>query len=80
MLVNTFHHQAVDRLGVGLRSVAWAQDGIIEAIEGEDGPFALGVQWHAETLIEEAEQLALFELLVHAARLCARRDPDAHAL
>ena len=80
VLVNTFHHQAVDRLGVGLRSVAWAQDGIIEAIEGEDGPFALGVQWHAETLIEEAEQLALFELLVHAARLCARRDPDAHAL
>ncbi len=78
--VNTFHHQAVERLGVGLRAVAWAQDGIIEAIEGDSGPFALGVQWHAETLVEEAEQLALFELLVEAARRSPRRDPDAHAL
>ncbi|HEY4895984.1 MAG TPA: gamma-glutamyl-gamma-aminobutyrate hydrolase family protein [Solirubrobacteraceae bacterium] len=78
--VNTFHHQAVERLGEGLRPVAWAPDGIIEAIEGEDGPFALGVQWHAETLIGEAEQLALFALLVDAARRCVRRDPDAHAL
>jgi putative glutamine amidotransferase len=69
--VNSFHHQAIDRLGIGLRPVAWAQDGVIEAVEGEqdDGRFVLGVQWHAETLVEEAEQLALFERLVRAAEL-----------
>jgi len=70
--VNSFHHQAIDRLGVGLRPVAWAQDGVIEAVEtveGQEGHFVLGVQWHAETLIDEAEQLALFERLVQAAAL-----------
>jgi len=52
--------------------VAWAQDGVIEAVEtveGQEGHFVLGVQWHAETLIDEAEQLALFERLVQAAAL-----------
>jgi len=72
--VNSFHHQAIDRLGLGLRPVAWAQDGMIEAIEtdeGRDGHFVLGVQWHAETLVEKTEQLALFERLVVAAELAA---------
>jgi putative glutamine amidotransferase len=60
--VNTFHHQAADRLGAGLRAVAHAPDGTIEAIEGAG--FVVGVQWHAETL---AAQLPLFEALVAAA-------------
>jgi putative glutamine amidotransferase len=75
--VNSFHHQAIDRLGLGLRPVAWAQDGMIEAIEtdeGRDGHFVLGVQWHAETLVEKTEQLALFERLVAAAELAAAAD------
>jgi putative glutamine amidotransferase len=74
--VNSFHHQAIDRLGLGLRPVAWAQDGVIEAIEtdeGQDGHFVLGVQWHAETLIEKTEQLALFERLVAAAELAVQQ-------
>jgi len=76
--VNSFHHQAIDRLGLGLRSVAWAQDGVIEAVEGlDDGHFVLGVQWHAETLTAEAEQLALFERLVAAAELASRKSADA---
>jgi putative glutamine amidotransferase len=72
--VNSFHHQAIDRLGIGLRPVAWAKDGVIEAVEGEqaDGRLVLGVQWHAETLVGEAEQLALFERLVQAAMLGAQ--------
>ena len=46
--VNSFHHQAVDRLGVGLEAVAFAsEDGVIEAIE-LNGAEALGVQWHPE--------------------------------
>lgn len=60
--VNSFHHQAVDQVGAGLRVVATAPDGTIEAIEG-DG-FVVGVQWHAETM---AAHLPLFEALVTAA-------------
>jgi putative glutamine amidotransferase len=76
--VNSFHHQAIDRLGLGLRPVAWARDGVIEAVEGtDDGHLVLGVQWHAETLIEAAEQLALFERLVVAAELTARGSSGA---
>ena len=74
--VNSFHHQAVDRLGVDLRAIAWAKDGVIEAIEDDRGRLILGVQWHAETLVDEADQLALFELLVDAASSAAQRDPD----
>ena len=48
--VNSFHHQAVDRLGAGLRAVAWAPDGTVEGIEDESERFVIGVQWHAETL------------------------------
>ena len=59
--VNSFHHQAVDRLGRGLRIAACAADGTIEAIEGEG--FVLGVQWHAEALADSR----LFGALVTAA-------------
>ncbi len=45
---------------------------MIEAIEEPDGRFVLGVQWHAETLVADAEQLALFERLVEATRHPAR--------
>ena len=67
--VNSFHHQAVERLGEGLRAVAWAPDGTVEGIEGDDGRFVLGVQWHAETLDEvERPQARLFAALAEAAR------------
>jgi putative glutamine amidotransferase len=62
LAVNSFHHQAVDRLGTGLRVVARAEDGTVEGIEGAG--FVIGVQWHAETL---AQHLCLFEALVAAA-------------
>jgi putative glutamine amidotransferase len=62
LAVNSFHHQAVDVLGDGLRVVARATDGTIEAIEGEG--FVVGVQWHAETLMAH---MPLFEALVSAA-------------
>ena len=65
--VNSFHHQAVDRLGDGLVATAWAPDGTVEAIEDPRHPFLLGVQWHAETLIDDAAQRALFRALVEAA-------------
>ena len=65
--VNSFHHQALDKLGGGVRAVAWADDDIIEAIELEGPEFAIGVQWHAEGLIDEKRQHALFAKFVAAA-------------
>ena len=64
--VNSFHHQAVDCLGTGLRACAWAPDGTIEAVEDWDQPFVLAVQWHAETLRVPGQQ-GLFEELVSVA-------------
>jgi putative glutamine amidotransferase len=47
--------------------VAWAPDGVIEAIEIEGAPHVVSVQWHPEMLVEHAEHLALFEWLTHSA-------------
>jgi putative glutamine amidotransferase len=71
--VNSRHHQAADREypGRGLRPVALSPDGLLEASEDMDGRFLLGVQWHAENLIDRPEHLALFRALVGAA--AARR-------
>jgi putative glutamine amidotransferase len=65
--VNSYHHQAAHTLGQGLRPVAYAPDGVVEGIELPDRDFVLGVQWHAEALVERPEQLALFQAFVHAA-------------
>jgi putative glutamine amidotransferase len=67
LAVNSFHHQAAGRLGAGLRAVAHAPDGTVEAIEDASRPFLIGVQWHAEAMVERREQLALFGGLVDAA-------------
>lgn len=65
--VNSTHHQAVAGLGRGLRVSARAPDGVVEAIEGEDG-FVLGVQWHPERLLaSEPWNLGVYEALVCAA-------------
>jgi len=66
----SWHHQAVDRLGEGLRVVAHAPDGVIEAVELDGHPWLLGVQWHPElTAHTDPTQAALFEGLVEAASL-----------
>ncbi|MEJ7750740.1 MAG: gamma-glutamyl-gamma-aminobutyrate hydrolase family protein [Thermoleophilaceae bacterium] len=65
--VNSFHHQAVDRLGTGLRAVAWAPDGVIEGVEAPGREFVVGVQWHAETLVHRRDNASLFGGLVDAA-------------
>ncbi|MBI4532763.1 MAG: gamma-glutamyl-gamma-aminobutyrate hydrolase family protein [Candidatus Melainabacteria bacterium] len=46
--VPTSHHQAIKVLGAGLKAVAYADDGIIEAVEKTDRPFTVGLQWHPE--------------------------------
>jgi len=64
----SWHHQAIDRLGDGLRPVAWAEDGVIEAVEHTGHPWCIGVQWHPEMQLEDAPQRRLFAALVAARR------------
>lgn len=60
LTVNSYHHQAIGRLGDGLEVVAHA-DGLAEAFEAADG-LVLAVQWHPEQMFEhDPRQLALFE-------------------
>ncbi len=65
-MVNSFHHQAVAALGAGLIVTARASDGTVEAVEAIDRDFVLGVQWHAECLIDRPEHASLFETFVEA--------------
>lgn len=66
--VNSSHHQALARLGEGLEPVAWADDGIVEAVQDRSRPFALGLQWHPEDLPDDPLQRRIFEALVTAAK------------
>jgi putative glutamine amidotransferase len=68
--VNSFHHQAVGRLGEGIVVAARAPDGVIEAIAWEGEAWSLGVQWHPESL-PDAPSHRLFSYFVAqaAARL-----------
>src|SRR5205807_6064266 len=57
------HHQALDVLGAGLVPVGWAEDGLLEAVELDDG-WVLGIQWHAEaTAASDPTQQAIFDAL-----------------
>jgi putative glutamine amidotransferase len=62
--VSSYHHQGIDRLGVGLAVTAVAPDGTIEAVEDQALPFCLAVQWHPEV----GEDLSLFTALIAACR------------
>ena len=67
--VNSTHHQAVRDPGIGVLISGRAPDGVIEAIELPDLPFAIGVQWHPEAVLRhDARQALLFTGLVGAAR------------
>jgi putative glutamine amidotransferase len=48
--VNSLHHQALDGVATGLKVAATASDGIVEAVEYTGNSFAIGVQWHPESL------------------------------
>jgi putative glutamine amidotransferase len=64
--INSLHHQACRAVAAGLRAVARSPDGMVEAIEVEEHPFGLAVQWHPEALPGLPEMRALFGALVAA--------------
>lgn len=65
--VNSLHHQAIRDVAPALQAVAHAPDGLVEAVELPDAPFALAVQWHPECLLALPEHQALFDAFVAAA-------------
>jgi putative glutamine amidotransferase len=58
-----YHHQAIDEPGEGLQVVAYSPDGIVQAVEVENHPFGLAVQWHPEQTLDD---LRLFDALIAA--------------
>ncbi len=80
--VNSMHHQAVKALGQSCRPIAWAPDGVVEALQVTGHPFALGVQWHPEELATQQGYQAnhkLFEAFVEQCRAVARQRTPAPA-
>jgi len=70
MEVNSYHHQAVGSPGKNLRPVAFAHDGVIEAVEDTTGRFVVGVQWHPERGWQnDPFSKALFSKFIEQARL-----------
>lgn len=66
--VNSFHHQSIAKAGKGLRIVATAPDGIVEAVESTEHRFVLGVQWHPELMVDHYPVASrIFERFVQAA-------------
>ncbi len=67
---NSFHHQAIDRIGKDLVVTGSTGDDIVEAIEMPSHSFVLGVQWHPESMIDSAPNMKqLFFALVRYAKV-----------
>ncbi len=66
LLTNSLHHQALKDIAPGLRAVGWAPDGVVEAVEGGNGQFLLGVQGHPEALEAQTDPRwqAMFQAFV----------------
>ncbi|MBD2730644.1 gamma-glutamyl-gamma-aminobutyrate hydrolase family protein [Nostoc sp. FACHB-892] len=66
--VVSWHHQAVDKVPSSWRIVGHAlDDGVIEAMEHEHHPWAIGVQWHPELSISDSSNQKIFQAFVQAA-------------
>lgn len=72
--VNSMHHQGIHRMGRGLKATAYAEDGLVEAVEAaDDYPFLLAVQWHPEEIAGHPEQQRIFQQFVTKCREAAAR-------
>lgn len=80
MVVNALHSQSVETLGDRLHVAARDKGGMIQAIERDRDPFALGVQWHPEHLFYAQRQRAIFAALVTAAKACLDEAPQIEAV
>lgn len=66
--VTSYHHQGVNRLGDGLRPLAYAGDGLLEAFDDPNERFVVGLQFHPERMADEhPANVAIFERFVSSA-------------
>ena len=71
--VNSYHHQAVDRVARGFVISATASDGITEAIESKSRRFVLGVQFHPEMIFRDFPScFAIFKAFVQESAVCGK--------
>jgi len=54
---NSYHHQTINKLGIGLNTSATTSDGTVEAIEMPSHPFIIGVQWHPECMLDTSSSM-----------------------
>jgi putative glutamine amidotransferase len=70
--VNSLHHQAIKRVGLGLKVTARSEDGLVEAVEASEYPFLVAVQWHPEEMVERPDEYRIFEQFVAKCREYAK--------
>lgn len=76
LYVNSFHHQALDKIGKNLAVSATATDQTVEAVEMPSHPFAIGVQWHPECMYRTSSEMReLFSSFI----LCASYNGNTSA-
>lgn len=68
LVVNSRHHQAIDRVAGSLTLTALAEDGVPEGAERRDRRWVLGVQWHPEEMIQDESHMRLFRSFADAVR------------
>ncbi len=64
--VNSAHHQSVKKIGENFTASAYASDEVIEAIEHTQHPWCLGIQWHPEFVITDADIAIVRDFINHA--------------
>jgi len=64
--VNSLHHQGIKDVAPGLKAVAYAPDGLVEAVELPQHPFGIAVQWHPEWLTDQEPIRRLFSAFIEA--------------
>jgi putative glutamine amidotransferase len=66
VMVNSMHHQGIDRLADDLQATSHAPDGLVEGVEMRGYNFGVAVQWHPECLTNHVSMLALFQSFVRS--------------
>jgi putative glutamine amidotransferase len=72
LCVNSFHHQAIKRVGRGLKVTAYSEDELVEAVEAaDDSQYLVAVQWHPEEIADQPEQKRILQQFLDRCRKTA---------